>query len=132
VPQGQEPLGDIRKTQFDLIHDVAVPVPRKELFASVMCPSNAIADVKQSKYKQHLISTTLRLNGTWVASYGRPGKTKARKETDKQAVAESEPYLAAALALADAKVGIDDRGRKSQVPRGEISARSSIAENPHG
>jgi hypothetical protein len=117
VPQGPVPLGDLGKANSNLINNEASPISREEQLANVVCPSNAVARAKQSKYKRHLISTTLRLNGTWVASYGRTGTTKARTETDEQAVAETEPYLAEALALADARIGIDDRKTISHIPR---------------
>jgi hypothetical protein len=115
VPQGHDMLGNRGKTA--LINNVTSPISREEFIAGVVCPSNAVAQVKQSKYKRYLISTTLRMNGTWVACYGRPRPIKAPTEIDEEAVAESEPFLAEALALADARVCIDDREKKSHVPR---------------
>lgn len=89
---------------------------RDELITGILCPSNAVAKVRNRSYRRYLISTTLRSNGTWVASYGRPNVLWPSAE-GRLAVAETEPYLAEALALADARTGIDDRRRATPVQR---------------
>jgi hypothetical protein len=87
---------------------------RDQLIANIVCPSNAVAKVHNSVYERYLISTTLRLNGTWVATYGRPN-VRWPDANGPLAVAETQPYLAEALALADARIGIDDRRRATRV-----------------
>ena len=63
--------------------------------------------VKHSAYKGYIISTTLRRDGTWVASYARPKGPGFNIDGGLRAVAETIPYLAETLALADARVEID-------------------------
>jgi hypothetical protein len=78
---------------------------RIELISNLVYPSSAVRTVRHSRYRKYLISTTLRLNGTWVASYGGPHPPPSSNEV----VTETSPYLAEALALADARTGIDGR-----------------------
>lgn len=109
---------DSANPQRSSLEDPATLAFRNELITSITCPSNAVAKARHRSYGRYSISTTLRLNGTWVASYGRP-KVQWPSPDGRLAVAETEPYLAEALALADARIGIDDRRRAPRVLRPE-------------
>jgi hypothetical protein len=104
---GQRP-GERINPQRSALEDRNHHAFREELIANVNCPSNSVAEVRNATYRRYLISTTLRLNGTWVASYGRQ-KVQWPSANGLIAVAETEPYLAEALALADARTRIDER-----------------------
>ncbi len=108
----------------------AVPTPPGGPLANVSCPSNAVSKVRNITYKRYLISTTLRQNGTWVASFGRP-EIKWPSDNGDLAVAETEPYLAESLALADARTSIDDRRRGQPAPpfagRRNVDRRASVS-----
>lgn len=73
----------------------------------LVCPSNSVVRAARTNYKKFLISTTLRGNGTWVANYGCTTGSGFKEKPNERAVAETIPYLAETLALADAQIAID-------------------------
>ncbi len=125
----EEELGECANSQQSSSVDRARLVFGTELIASVTCPSNAVAEVRNRTYRRFLISTTLRSNGTWVASYGRPN-VQWPSANGLTAVAETEPYLAEALALADARTRIDDRKRTPRI-RGRCQGPQRAAPSPY-
>jgi hypothetical protein len=86
---------------------------REELQEALTCKSNAISHANQLIYGAYRISTTRRLNGTWVADFGRLDGKLLEIHGVQRAVLETAPYKAEALAIADAKIEIDERDAKT-------------------
>jgi hypothetical protein len=116
--------------QFDAASSTHEDGGGGELLARLPSPANAIARVKHSKYKRFLISTTLRTNGTWVASYGKTPTTLLPAMTREPAIAESEVYLAESLALADARLDIDGGRKKPWSNNRQVQSHAIIRRIP--
>ncbi len=92
---------------------------RTDFITNLVCSSNAVHRAEHNTYKTFIISTTLRRNGTWVASYGRRDGRVFGLDGEERVIAETIPYLAETLALAHARVQIDSlvKSQRSQARR---------------
>lgn len=81
---------------------------RNLLQARLACATHDVRRTNQTSYASYSISTTQNGNGMWVAAFGCHNEKPGISGTAKQAVLETRPELAEAIAIAEAQIAIDE------------------------